>query len=200
VAALAPEHALCEHDGFQQGVQVNFTPIGARLVFGLPLSELGAVAPLADLLPRRYRDLAERLQDLPDWDRRFDLLDAVLAERLAAARADTAVVSWGVGRIEQAGGVLSVRGLARELGYSHKHVIALFRDQVGVPPKLLARIVRFDRLLRHLRAGGGGGWAELALQFGYYDQPHLAREVRAFTGLRPSEMRPLAAEVLGQLP
>jgi len=50
--------------------------------------------------------------------------------------------------------------------------VALFRDQVGIPPKLMARIVRFDRLVQRLRRGGPRVWADLALEFGYYDQAH----------------------------
>ena len=93
-------------------------------------------------------------------------------------------------RIEETGGAVEMRALARELGYSRKHVITLFRDHVGLPPKLLARIVRFDGLLRQLRTGAATSWADLALDCGYYDQAHLVREVRRFTGLTPTEARP----------
>jgi AraC-like DNA-binding protein len=198
VSGLGDEAALCEHDGFQQGIQVNLTAIGARLLLGIPMSEVSnRVVPALDALPPRHRGLIERLQHLEDWDDRFDLLDGVIADCMAAARVDTRVVSWAVGRIERTGGTIDMRALARELGYSRKHVIALFRDQVGVPPKLLSRIVRFDRLVRHLRAGGRGTWADLALEFGYYDQSHLARDVRQFTGVTPTEVRLLAPDIYG---
>lgn len=200
VGGIGDEAVLCEHDGYQQGIQVNLTAIGARLLFGLPMSEVsGRIVSIRDLLPPRHRGLGERLQDLAAWDDRFDLLDAVLAERIAGARTETSVVSWGVRRIEETGGTIEMRALARELGYSRKHVIAMFRDQVGIPPKLLARIVRFDRLVRHLRRGGGGTWADLALEFGYYDQAHLVRDVRQFTGITPSEVRPLVTDIYGLL-
>jgi methylphosphotriester-DNA--protein-cysteine methyltransferase len=97
-------------------------------------------------------------------------LDDVLSERIVESRVQTSLVSWAVRRIEESGGAVDMRALARELGYSRKHVIDLFRDQVGLPPKLLARIVRFDRLVQHLKRGGSGTWAHLALEFGYYDQ------------------------------
>jgi AraC-like DNA-binding protein len=87
-----------------------------------------------------------------------------------------------------------MRWLARELGYSQKHVIHLFREHVGVPPKLLARIVRFERLMRCLRAGTVESWSELALRFGYYDQSHMVHDVRRFTGATPTEARALLAE------
>jgi AraC-like DNA-binding protein len=199
VVGLGDTFAVCEHDGFQHGVQINLTAIGARLLFGLPMSELsGQTVSVRDLLPARHRDLGQQLQDATDWDERFDLLDGALADGMGEAFDRTRIVSWAVRRIEQTGGRLDMRALARELGYSRKHVITLFRDQVGIPPKLLARLVRFDRLVQHLRRGGPGTWAELAVEFGYYDQAHLVRDVRQFTGVTPSEVRPLTADPLSQ--
>ena len=196
LGGLDDSFAVCEHDGFQQGLQVNLTPIGARLLFGIPMSELtGRIVPIADILPVRHRNLGERLQDVTRWDARFDLLESTLADCLTEACGKTNIVSWAVRRIERSGGALEMRGLARELGYSQKHVIRMFRDQVGIPPKLLARIVRFHRLVKHLRTGGGGTWADLALEVGYYDQAHLVKEVRQFTGITPSEVRPLVTDL-----
>ncbi|HKA89300.1 MAG TPA: AraC family transcriptional regulator [Haliangiales bacterium] len=190
VAGVDDGPTVCEHDGFQSGVQLNLTPVGARLFFGLPMSELTRrVVPFGDVVARTHADLVERLHDARTWDARFDLVERMLDERVAAPSDRARVVSWAVRRIEAAGGDVDMRRLARELGYSRKHVIDLFHDQVGVPPKLLARIVRFDALMRHLRVGGAGTWAELAQRFGYYDQAHLVREVRQFTGMTPTEAR-----------
>jgi AraC-like DNA-binding protein len=189
-AGLDDGPTLTEHDGLQGGFQVNLTPIGARLFFGFPMSELaGRCVSLGDVLPPEHRDLGRRLRELEDWDERFDLLERVLRERMEAAGAPHAVVSWAMRRILERGGALDMRGLSRELGYSQKHVINLFREHVGVPPKSVARLVRFDRLIQHLRSGGGGSWADLALEFGYYDQSHLVRDVRRFTGATPTETR-----------
>ena len=200
VAGLDDGFAVCEHDGFQQGLQVNLTPIGARLLFGIPMSELtGRIVSIRDVLPAAHRNLCERLQDISDWDARFDLLDSTLADLMAEARETTNIVSWAVRRIEQSGGAVDMRTLVRELGYSQRHVNTMFHDQVGLPPKLLARIVRFHRLVKHLRQGNSGTWADLALEFGYYDQSHLVRDVRQFTGITPSEMRPLATDIYGLL-
>ena len=190
VGGLCEEFAVCEHDGFQQGVQVNLTPIGARRLFDIPMSELNAaIFSIQDLLPARHRRLGERLANLRDWDARFDLLERTLTACLREPADRTRVISWAVRRIEEAGGAPSMRELARELGYSRKHVVSMFRDQVGIPPKALARIVRFHRLVQHFRGGGRGTWSDLALEFGYYDQAHLAHEVHRFTGLTPTEAR-----------
>src|SRR5258706_444936 len=109
------------------------------------------------------------------------------ALRVLRTRLDTAHVDWAVARIESCDGGLDIGSLARELGCSHKHLISLFRDQVGIPPKLLARLVRFERVMHAARAEVAPGWAELALVHGYCDQAHLAREVKQLTGLTPTE-------------
>jgi AraC-like DNA-binding protein len=198
VAGLDDRFTLTESWGVQQGIQVNLTPVGARRFFGMPQSELtGRVVSIRDLLPRTHRELGDRIPELPDWDARFDLVEDLLGERIALARIETDVVSWGVRRIEESGGTTDMRSLARELGYSHKHMIGMFRDQVGMPPKRLARIVRFDRLVQYLKRAGNGTWADLALQFGYYDQAHLVREVKAFTGLTPTQVRPSLVDLFG---
>ena len=190
VAGVDGAYAITEHDGFQRGLQVNFTPVGARLFLGLPMSEIaGRILSVRDLLPREHRSLSERLAELSTWDARLDLVERLIEERIASSRLDMGVVAWAYQRIEQCGGALDMRTLTRELGYSQKHVIRLFHEHVGVPPKLLARLVRFERLIQHLRHGGTGTWADLALEFGYYDQSHLSRDVKEFTGAPPTEMR-----------
>lgn len=191
VAGLGDSFAITEHDGRQRGIQVDLTPTGARRLFGVPLSELtGRVVSLGDLLPVEMRSLADRLAASLDWDARLDLVEDLLARRVLDARTDTARVDRALARIEAAGGVLDVGSLARELGCSHKHLIALFHDQVGVGPKLLSRLVRFEHVMREARGKLATPWADLAVAHGYSDQAHLAREVKRFTGLTPTEARP----------
>jgi len=189
-AGLGDVFADTEHEGHQRGVQVDLTATGARRLFARPLSEIaGRVVALRDLLPTEDRNLAERLEASADWTSRMDLLETFLARRILAARVDTARVDWAVARIESSGGTLDVGSLARDLGHSHKHLIALFHDQIGVGPKLLARLVRFARVMREARSDVSRRWSDLALEHGYFDQAHLARDVRRFTGLAPTEAR-----------
>ncbi len=198
VAGLDDRYAITEHDGFQQGVQVYLTPLGARRLFGIPMSELtGLVVPVQDVLPKAHRSLSHRLAELSDWESRLDLVEDALLRGLAFGRDEKGVVSWAWRQILETGGNLDVRVLARSAGYSHKHLIALFRDQVGLPPKQLSRLVRFDRLVQHVKSGGAGTWAELAVDFGFYDQSHLVREVKHFAGVTPTQLGPLMFDLDG---
>ncbi|HET6337486.1 MAG TPA: helix-turn-helix domain-containing protein [Polyangiales bacterium] len=181
-----------EHLGLQTGIQLNLQPLAARRLFGVPLSELrGRIVQLTDLLPCAWRDLSDRLRDLPTWAARFDLVETLLRSQLSEADESSPAVAWTLEKLAAAGGTLDLRDLTRELGYSHKHLIALFHDQVGMPPKLWMRLLRFDRLRDEMQRRRDRSWAELAVLCGYYDQAHLARDVRQFAGCTPSRLRSL---------
>jgi AraC-like DNA-binding protein len=188
VAALHDRYALVEHDGFQEGVEVRLTPLGAHALFGLPMHELtNRVIELDDLLGPRANEWIERVWERPDWAGRFELLDDVIAKRVAEAREDSPGVVWAWQRLRATHGRARVRTLADELGWSHRRLIARFREQVGMPPKTVARILRFDRVAQLLRDTEKPLLAEVAYDCGYYDQAHLNRDFRVFAGTTPGE-------------
>jgi AraC-like DNA-binding protein len=80
-----------------------------------------------------------------------------------------------------------VGAVARELGLSDRRFTLWFAEQVGLTPKRFARVRRFQRVLPPIREGRELG--DLALEHGFYDQAHMTREFRAFTGVSPTEYR-----------
>jgi AraC-like DNA-binding protein len=187
VAGLDDGYTLTEYTGEQRGVQINFTPIGARLFFGRPMVALARrVVALDNVLGPLAERLAQRLYEAPDWAARFDLLDALILGRIATVRAPAAGVVHAWQRLQNAGGALGIGRLAAEIGCSRKHLVTTFRGEIGLPPKTLARILRFDRVVKRLERAGRPHWAEIALDCGYYDQAHLIRDFRQFTGTTPT--------------
>jgi AraC-like DNA-binding protein len=189
VAGLTDGPVLVEHPGRAACLQVDLTPLGARRLLGVPMDELAnRVVPLEDVLGAGGRALVDRLADAPGWEARFHLLDRALIARLGAASPAGGEVAWALGRLAAGGGV-AVGDLARELGWSHRRLIARFRDEVGMAPKRVARILRFERLTALVEADPSIGWARAAAACGYFDQAHLAREVRELAGLTPTALR-----------
>lgn len=196
VAGVGDRFAITEHDGRSSGIQVNLSLLAARRIFGIPLEELtNRVVTFDDLVGAKERGLCARMQETAGWDARFDRIETFVAERIARAREIPPVVGWALDRIERSGGRLDIAALARDSGFSQKHLTARFREHVGMPPKRVARLVRFDRVIQYLRAGGRADWGEVAHRFGYFDQPHLNREIKAFTGGTPTEARAAVQEV-----
>jgi AraC-like DNA-binding protein len=81
---------------------------------------------------------------------------------------------------------LSVAECARSIGVSERRLSQVFREEVGVAPKMWCRIHRFQAATRALHAGVDVPWSELALRCGYYDQSHFANDFRAFSGIDPT--------------
>ncbi len=186
VAALHDTYALVEHDGYQHGVEVRLTPLGAHALFGQSMSELtNRVVELDDLLGRGADELVGRLWDAAGWEARFDLLDRLIAARVADARPPSEGVAWAWRRLRETRGRAAVGGLAAELGWSHRRLIARFREQVGMPPKTIGRVLRFENVSRALMGTPEPRLAEVAFDCGYYDQAHLNRDFREFAGTTP---------------
>jgi AraC-like DNA-binding protein len=188
VAGMHDRWSVVEHAGRSHGVEVYFTPLGARRVLGLPLRELTNLeVELEDVLGAAFtRELVERLATAPGWAERFALLDATIAAKLAEAPGPAPLVDWAWRRLRESDGRLAVRALAAEIGCSRRHLVAQFHEQLGLPPKTLARVLRFNRAVDLLQRDDGTRFGEIALDCGYYDQAHLNRDFRAFAGDPPT--------------
>jgi transcriptional regulator GlxA family with amidase domain len=103
----------------------------------------------------------------------------VLARCIDAGPRVPAEMSWALAALARG---RSAGAVARELGWSDRRLLRTFRRQVGVPPTVYARIVRFRRALGLLGAAPLG---DVALTAGYYDQAHMNRDFRAFAGVAP---------------
>ncbi len=180
LAGLHEAQVTTEHGGRSLGMQVNLDPLAARALVALPLHELAhRTVALEEVLDEPF--LAERLAEACGWDARFELLDATLLRRLADARPSREVL-WAWRRLRATHGRVAISALVDELGWSRKRIVARFRDEIGLPPKAVAKLLRFERA-REL--AGTMPWAELAFECGFYDQSHLINEFHAITGRTP---------------
>ncbi|MFB9891137.1 helix-turn-helix domain-containing protein [Planobispora takensis] len=173
--------------GVAEGVQVNLTPLGARRLFGMPMSELAnRVVSLEEVLGRWARESVERLAATPSRHDRLALLDALLTRRIQAAPDPDPRVGRAWRRLRASRGALPIAELAGELGWSHRHLVSRFHDQIGMAPKAVARVLRFEHAAGRLRAGLPP--ADTAAVCGYYDQAHMSRDFRALAGVTPREL------------
>lgn len=188
LAGLSEWPVLTETAGAQSGLHVNLTPLGARRLLGLPMSELAnRVVGLEEVFGPRGAALAAALRDMDDWPRRFALIDETVARRLMETEHVHGLAATAWHRLQQTAGRITVAQLASELDCSRKHLSAVFRDQLGLTPKRLSRVLRFRHAIDLYDRGICTGWADIAYASGYTDQAHFVREFQHFSGATPTE-------------
>lgn len=168
-------------------LEFTLTPLGARRFFGLPMGELTErMVRLEDLGDTELARLRQQLGEERDWWNRLRLAQAFLVRRL---RGETdPAVSAAYRSIVRSGGRMPIQRIADKIGWSRKHLAARFRQEVGLPPKAVARVARFSAA-QAMASAGDDGWADIAAACGYSDQPHLVREFRELAGITPAEWR-----------
>jgi AraC-like DNA-binding protein len=167
-------------------VGVRFWPGRAYPFLGIPASELTDLrVSVADVWDERTPEL-ETL-DATDVSGLVASLEALLLRRAGHTLAVNCTVDAAVRAILRARGNLSIATLAPALGVTRQYLARAFALHVGVPPKTFARVARVRNVLARARSDAKLNWSALALDAGYYDQAHLAGEVKELTGLTPSD-------------
>jgi len=187
-SGLSRTYAVTETDRSQEGAQVMLTPLGARRLIGFPLEDVSdrLIDPV-DLFAFAARETIERLQETKSHEGRLAILEQLMMRRLMLSPSQIPRdLIWALGRLQETFGSVGVNTLAAEVGCSRKHLTVRFGREFGMPPKLFARVVRFDRAVQVLRRGHVASWADLASACGYADQAHLTRDFREFAGSSPA--------------
>jgi AraC-like DNA-binding protein len=196
VAGAFDSYVLAGATGPYEALQVNFTLWGLRAFVGHATAELtNRMLHLRDVFGAEADRLASALYDTPGWDARFALIEREIFARLQRSRPVPRPVAAAYHRITECAGAASIRAIAAEVGWSHKHLITRFNEHLGLPPKAFARVLRFGHAAELLKTRAPRALADIALECGYYDQAHFARDFRAFAGVTATEL--LATQLPG---
>lgn len=180
---------------------VHFKPGGAAGILGMPAGEMtDRVVELDSVWGRPGLELHEALLESPTPTAKFAVLDSFLLRQAKRGHAHSPAIRHALRRLTAEPGMMSIGTTAIELGWSHKHLIERFRDEVGLTPKRFSRIQRFQMVLRAIEKKRGVDWADLACACGYFDQAHFIREFYGFSGLNPSAYLMQQGEYLGFVP
>lgn len=167
---------------------IHFLPGGALPFFDLPVDEIrGLHVPLGDLWGRAAAELRERLLEVRTVPARMDAMEAFLRDRVRGGLWRHVGVRAALRLFGGGGSAPPVAEVVDRVGMSHRAFAARFRAEVGLPPKLYCRVRRFQEVVRRVAAGAPLDWSRVALDCGYYDQPHFIHDFREFSGLTPLE-------------
>jgi AraC-like DNA-binding protein len=169
-------------------VGIHFRPGGAFPFLHLTAGELlDAHVSLETLWGTGAATLRDRLLEAPTPDLMFRILEQTLLDMADRPLVRHPAVSFALDQFQRGPFQRSVSDLVVRSGLCHRRFIRVFTEEVGLTPKLFARIQRFQQVLQLIETGAKVNWSNLAATCGYYDQAHFIRDFRIFSGINPTE-------------
>lgn len=186
VVGQMTQPVLVSPTGPVQLLGIRFAPGGALPFFPIPPGELtNRITPLEDIAGALDRELSGRVYEARELAEKISIIEALLIKQMSAKEERGASLRKAILEIVSSGGQTSVDRLASDLGISGRQLERRFMSEVGLGPKLLCRILRFQHVFRAVERADKN-WAGIAVDCGYHDQAHLIRDFRQFAGQTPS--------------
>lgn len=172
-------------------LSVLFKPGGALRFFGASTKELhNHILSLSDVWSLTADSLYDRLLACRCVAQRFHILEEVLLARLNAQYERHYAVDVALSVMTTYSQPYTIAELEQEVALSPTRFIQVFREDIGLTPKVYSRLQRFHRVLDVIASGQAIDWADLAVRCGYYDQSHLINEFQIFAGITPLAYAP----------
>ena len=140
----------------------------------------------------------EALCNLEEVDQKVTLIQDELVKLSRGSQRGNGVIEFCVNALKLAHGRMRIRELERRTGYSRRYLDLLFKQQVGLPPKVLAGIFRFQIFYRKWAQGLSYDLLKERLYDYYYDQAHFSKEFKRMTGYSPQEFMTGASNGFGR--
>jgi AraC-like DNA-binding protein len=168
-----------------QLIGIRFHPGGTAPFLRLPLHEItDQVVELGSLSSKLERELVRVTSDSALLTEKITAIEEFLTRELLSREPDARLMMLGA-RIVDSGGLVSVDQLANDAGISSRQLERRFLREIGLGPKLLGRIIRFQQVFRAVEQCDAA-WAAVAIECGYYDQAHLIRDFHQFARQTPA--------------
>ena len=166
---------------------VHFKPGGAFPFLKLPLGELhNAHVSLETLWGAPALSLREQLLEAKTPKEKFHILEKCLSAQLSRPLAQHPAVAFALQEFQHVPHMRTIAEVTQQIGFSQRHFIQVFCNEVGLTPKQFCRVQRFQEVLRRLWKKQRLDWVDVALSCGYYDQAHFINDFQAFSGLNPT--------------
>jgi len=166
---------------------VHFKPGGGFPFFGMPACEFQGMGVPLDLVWGGFAgEVRDRLLEAKTHGAKYRILENALLERVRGRLGKHPAVRFALDAFGTAEAPCSVAAVTDQIGLSPRRFIEVFRNEVGLTPKLYCRIRRFQNVVAMIHKLPEPDLADMALSCGYYDQAHFIHDFRAFSGVSPS--------------
>lgn len=180
---------------------VKFKLGGAAPFFDFPISQLNnKVQQLEPIMGKKISDVRAAIINEKNIDKKFELIEQFFLNNLVKGFNHHAPFYRSLHLLASSPELLNIKQLAGIVGVTQKHFISLFRKQVGLSPKALARIFRFQKVILELEKNKKIDWLQIAVDSGYYDQAHFIRDFYTYSGIKPTAYSQHKGDYVNYLP
>ncbi len=177
-----------EPQGAVRFVGMRFHPAGAAPCLRASMQDLaGRCIPADEAWRELDRALEQRLDPHGSREELVHAAEEALLEQVPQDARPDPLAAAASGALLRSHGRVPIERLAADLGTTSRTIERAFREHVGLTPKMLARVLRFQSVFARTR-DPRASWADVAVECGYYDQAHLIRDFRQFARLTPIEL------------
>ena len=167
-------------------IVVEFSPGGAYRFFHIPLNEIkNQIHPLTDILGTVAKQLEQQISNVESVKGKVALLQQFLLKQLSLQQEDP-IFEYCISKIIASKGKITITELEKKTGYSSRWLNIKFKDNLGVSPKNLSSIVRFNQYYNAAANNAELTFMKNEFYDFYYDQSHFLKEFKRFTGLSHS--------------
>lgn len=165
---------------------VKFRPAAFQPFLKAPVSSIrNRVLALSSVFGKESVVLKDAILSEPDVGRCVELARDFLLPRLPPMPPHVAQLRDLVERMSTDQSITRVEHAAALAGLDVRTLQRRFRAAVGVSPKWVIQRYRLHEAAEQLSRSDAKDLAALALQLGYFDQPHFIRSFKAVTGRAP---------------
>ena len=176
-------------------IGAHFRPGGASAFFNFPLDAMSnSVVDLDAIWNGGAPALRDRLLEAAGPSAKFRVFEEALLARWRSKADHHRAVVFALRYFSRDPEHATIGKVMNQIGLSRRRFIELFRQQVGMTPKMFCRVRRFQRALDQIQRSRDVQWADLAAQCGYYDQAHFINNFREFCGITPRDYLAARAE------
>lgn len=183
------EYFVIDTTGELRVMGIHFKPGGIHPFLQEPLEALhNKHLPLHVLWGSQVSEIRDELLASRVPDKMFQVLERWLLSRVKKELVWHPAVSHVLGHLHGC----QIAEVIEQIGISHRRFNQIFKEVVGMTPKRLNRIFRFQEVLGFVhQAKENIPWVHIAHDCGYHDQAHFIKDFRSFSSITPSEYRPI---------
>ncbi len=167
---------------------LNFHKAKAYPFIKIPLNELTDTVVDAELvLTNEILTIREHILNLKTLLEKFEYVENQFLKLFIHKLEINPFIDYAVQQILMAPNLTTIEKIVNKVGYSQKHLIKLFKDNVGLTPKSFLKITRFQKAVIEIEFQKKVSWTGIALESGYYDQAHFINDFKNFSGFTPTQ-------------